>query len=165
METGWNTRKQKGTGGNMPRGYPSTPLVMPMRFKRATLDTLIAFKRARPWRGTVAERKVKFKELFDNFNEIYINRLNGEAPVRLKFRNNNDARMSGSSNYNRRTHTITLNGRLSVITALHEFRHAMGGDEFDAVKWSVNLYRITFPRLFETMENRGHVIVAPRSRS
>jgi len=145
----------------MPNGYPSNPMITPMRFKRATLDTMIAFKRARPWRGTLAERKVKFTELYENLNEIYIDRLNGNKPVRLEFGRLNDNTMSGMSCYNTRTHTVTLKGRLSVVTALHEFKHAMGADEHGAVKWSVNLYRITFPRLFENMEHRGHLIVAP----
>ena len=65
---------------------------------------------------------------------------------------------STKSYYNRSSHTIHMTGKLSVITALHEFAHAMGRNEGGAVKWSVNLYRVTFPRLFASMEHDRYML-------
>tara|TARA_Y100001963_G_C6748396_1_gene432801 strand:- start:107 stop:547 length:441 start_codon:yes stop_codon:yes gene_type:complete len=146
----------------MPRSrndYPDNPMVAPMRFKRATLNTMREFKRMRPWRGTEVEKMAKFIWLYEQLNEIYL----PDNHVILEFGRMTDNGDSGSSHYRPYEHTVRLQGKFSVITALHEFRHAMGGDEYQAVKWSVNLYRITFPRLFASMQSQGHVIRARRS--
>lgn len=66
---------------------------------------------------------------------------------------------SGTSNYNRATNTITLNGKFSVTTFIHEYAHARGFDETDAVMWSYNLYQRTFPVSSSRMINDGHMII------
>ena len=54
------------------------------------------------------------------------------------------------STYNHHTRTITMVGKLSVITLLHEFAHALLGKREDfAQDWSINLFRIIYPRAFE----------------
>jgi hypothetical protein len=103
------------------------------------------------------ERVAKFSWLFDKLNVLYIDKLNYRMPVNYRFEDLGGGD-STKSYYNRSSHTIHMTGKLSVITALHEFAHAMGRNERGAVKWSVNLYRVTFPRLFASMEHDRYML-------
>lgn len=74
-------------------------------------------------------------------------------PVNLRVYNTNGG-SSESSNYISETRTITMVGRLSIITLLHEFAHAInlsGGEEF-ARKWSLCLFKTVYPRAFERLD-------------
>lgn len=62
---------------------------------------------------------------------------------------------SGASRYIPGAHVIILEGRLSFLTLLHEYAHAMGKNEADAVRWSVNLYRRVYPRQFAKLLERN----------
>jgi hypothetical protein len=55
---------------------------------------------------------------------------------------------SGSSCYRPGTHAITLQGQMSIITTLHEYMHARGYGESAAVWWSINAFRMHWPRSF-----------------
>ena len=48
--------------------------------------------------------------------------------------------------------------RLSVVTYLHEFAHAMGRDERGACRWSLNLFRRVFPEQFARLRTDGHTV-------
>jgi hypothetical protein len=127
-------------------------------FKPAALRAVRAFARAKPWRGTVAERKHKFRRLNRALAAAY-----GIVPPRLAFAGVEADAFSGASCYRAATHTITLAGRLSVLTYLHEFAHARGFDERQAVRWSVNLFRRVFTRSFARLHHVGHTLVRERS--
>jgi hypothetical protein len=44
---------------------------------------------------------------------------------------------------------IVLEGKLSIITLLHEFAHIIrGSDEVECRKWSMNLFRKVYPKQF-----------------
>lgn len=59
---------------------------------------------------------------------------------------------SGGSTYGEHgQHYVALRGHESVLTALHEFTHARGYGEHGAVWWSVNVFRLTFPRSFSRL--------------
>jgi hypothetical protein len=58
---------------------------------------------------------------------------------------------SDESGYNRAHHCITLSGQPSVLTLLHEFAHACGWGETGAAWWSVNTFRLAFPRSFAAL--------------
>jgi len=62
---------------------------------------------------------------------------------------------SGSSSYEPERNRIILRGRLSVITLLHEFAHVLGKDERKACRWSINLYRLVYPEIFERLMHRN----------
>jgi hypothetical protein len=49
-------------------------------------------------------------------------------------------------------------GRLSVVTYLHEFAHALGRDERGACRWSINLFRRVFPEQFARLAASGHTL-------
>jgi hypothetical protein len=56
--------------------------------------------------------------------------------------------------------TIILNKNLSIITSLHELAHHLfGTSETKACRWSVHLFRKVFPKAYERLEWRGHMLV------
>ena len=144
----------------MPRtGYPRTVaecLNGGMKFRRGVVAAVRAFKRAGPWRGTLATRKRKFRRLNKALADVY-----ELATPRLRF-GVIDGSFSGASSCRRReageTAVITMRGKLSVVTYLHEFAHALGRDERGACKWSVNLFRRVFPRQYAKLRADGHTL-------
>lgn len=126
-----------------------------MRFKLATLKALRQFAASRPWRGSISERKEKFRKLHLALSSAY-----GFSEPELVF-GPIDGSSSGASHYIRPMHQIVLVGKLSVVTYLHEFAHARGMGERDACRWSVNLFRRTFPRQYARLVHVGHTLVSP----
>src|SRR5204863_9906705 len=104
--------------------YPATVqevLDPGLKFKPAALRAVRAIARSGPWRGSVARRKGKFRRLNRDLAAAY-----GVPEPRLAFRGVEAGADSGGSSYRPAAHTITLAGRLSVVTYLHEFAHARG---------------------------------------
>lgn len=67
---------------------------------------------------------------------------------------------SPSCSYTATTRTINLNHSLSIISTLHEFaHHAFGPDETKACRWSVWLFKKTFPKAYEQLDWQGHTLV------
>jgi hypothetical protein len=125
-----------------------------MTFLPAALRAVRAFRRSKPWRGTVGERRAKFEQLNRDLAAAY-----GIAVPRLVFADVEANAFSGDSGYSPAAHTITLRGRLSVVTYLHEFAHARGADERQACRWSINLFRRLFPHSFAHCRQVGHTLV------
>jgi hypothetical protein len=127
------------------------------RYKPAALRAVRAFARLRPFAGTVAERQVKFQVLNRALAEAYC----VEAP-NLVFETNEE-RDSGASCYVPATNTVILQGRLSVVSFLHEWGHRLyGRSERTACRWSINLFRRCFPRSFSRCRFDGHMLRATR---
>lgn len=120
-------------------------------------EALEEFKRRGAWSGTMAERKAKFEWLHRRLCEIY------GRNIRLRFRVAKRFglwRFSGASCYNHTTQTITLRGRLSVVTFLHEWGHALGFDEQEeAQRYAVGLFKTVFPEQFERLKRDGYCLV------
>ena len=138
--------------------YPSTVaevLDPPVRFKPETVEAVRRFKRSKPWRGTEDERKAIFNRLHAELCLVYSKRTHLAFGVL-------DGGCSGESHYRPSTDTITLCCRMSVVTYLHEFAHALGRDERGACRWSLNLFRQVFPRSFARAAQVGHTL---RTRS
>ena len=75
--------------------------------------------------------------------------------VRLEFMEG-----TASPRYNPMTKTITMNETMSIISTMHEFAHALyGADEKKACRWSVHLFRKTFPRAYGQLVWQGHCLV------
>jgi hypothetical protein len=135
-------------------GYPATVtevLDPPVRFRAAVVTVVKRFAQSKPYVGTPEERRGKFRSLHRDLCLVYRKR------TRLVF-GVLDGSDSGSSFYRPATDEITLNGRLSVVTMLHEFAHALGRDERGAVRWSASLFRASFPRSFARCVQDGHVL-------
>lgn len=123
-----------------------------MRFNRRALRAVRRFAHSRPWRGSLQERKRKFRRLNRRLARAY-----HRARPRLVFAGLT-GEDSGTSSYAPASHTITIRGRLSVVTFLHEFAHALRRDERQATKWSVNLFRRCFPRSYARCQHVEHTL-------
>ncbi len=65
----------------------------------------------------------------------------------------------GGGHYHLERNEIVMSDRLSVITYLHEYAHAMGMlEETDAIRWSVNLFKKVFPKSFKALKVNGHML-------
>lgn len=64
--------------------------------------------------------------------------------------------------YNPATKTIHMNESMSIISTMHEFaHHQFGPDEKKACRWSVHLFRKTFPKAYGQLVWQGHCLVKP----
>ncbi len=148
----------------MPRtgGYPDTVaecLSDRAKYRRGVVAAVKAFKRACPWRGTLEERKDKFRRLDEALAGAY-----GIPTPDLRFERIEGGFSAASSclrGDNERPAAITMRGRLSVVTFLHEFAHALGKDERGACRWSINLFRRVFPQQYARLQADGHVLRRP----
>ena len=141
----------------MPRrsGYPATVaeiLDFAMTFRPAALRAVRKFAKEKPWRGELARRV----ELFRTLNAELAAAYEIAAPI-LNMDGVGEGD-SGASSYCPANHTISLRGRLSVVTFLHEFGHSRGMGERGATKFSVNLFRRCFPRSYAQAVADGHCL-------
>jgi len=144
------------------RNYPATVSEIiddNIRYRRATISAAKWFARRKPWRGRIGCRKQKFARFHEKLCEAY-----GKT-TRLIFEGTHRGGPSGSSTYTPAADVITLRGRLSVVTYLHEFAHALGRDERGACRWSVNLFKRCFPRSFSRCIPSGHCLMRPEARN
>jgi hypothetical protein len=125
-----------------------------MKFRPGVLAAVRRFKAGKPYRGSLDERKLKFSTLHQDLCCIF------SKQTTLNFGVIDDS-PSDASSYCPGTDTITLKGKLSIVTYLHEFAHALGRDERGACKWSVNLFKRTFPVLFSRCAQDGHTLRVP----
>jgi hypothetical protein len=148
-------------------GYPNiVPVNDSLEFKEEVIDVMTRWRkevkpfRPRDWSTANLHARIKkFQWLVDMLSDIY----NIPAPRvnigEFSEQSWNSAGSSGSSNYNKLTHAITLHGKPSVTTLLHEFGHARCFDEMDACIWSVNLFRKIFPKSYGRLTQKGHVLL------
>lgn len=132
-------------------------LTPPVKFKSGTIKAMIEFRQSRPWSGTGDERIAKFTTLVNELSRVY-----GIEPPVLDTAFIDPDRSSDRSFYVPAMHMISLRGRLSVITLLHELAHALGKNEYDACRWSLCLFRRVFPRQWDRLSFDGHVARGPR---
>jgi hypothetical protein len=123
-----------------------------MKFRPEALAAVRAFARSKPWRGTLVERWRKFLTVNRDLAAAY-----GIEPPTLILRGNGTGD-SGASFYLQQGHVIVMRGRLSVVTFLHEFAHALGKGERGACRWSLNLFRRYFPRSFDQCQPDRHML-------
>ena len=139
--------------------YPETVIEVlddAVAYPDGVIEAVQAFAQAGPWQGFVKSRKRKFQRL----NCELARACNKPEPT-LTFRDL-DGGSSGASCYMPREHRIVLTGRLSVVTYLHEFAHSLGLDERAACRWSINLFRLIFPRQYSRLIHIGHTLVRPQ---
>lgn len=142
------------------RGYPADQMLDPdfviSRELRAELRKFkIAWLDARQDEGGVdAARLNAIRFLVADLSRHF------EMPTPEVGHRGDFASFSGASCYGP-GHRITLSGRLSIITTLHEFTHARGYGETGAVWWSVNCFRNVWPRAYERLVavSGTHVLV------
>ncbi len=110
--------------------------------KKETLRWLKVWKDFWPYRNTAPAVRNLLLELAD----IY------KKPVKVLFRQE-------VSCYAPREQTIKL-ANYSIVTALHEFAHHIyGHSEKRACRWSVWLFKQTFPEQMDKLMFKGHMLV------
>jgi len=143
-----------------PDEYPKTVdevLDDKIKFRRGVLPAMKTFAKSKPWRGTLDERVANLDTLLTKLSVIY-----GIAkPTLVTDGLSNDAQDSSASFYFPVFNEIHLRGKLSVVTTLHEFGHALGKGERKACRWSINLFRRVFPKQFARCGHDGHLVRAP----
>lgn len=130
-------------------------------YKPGVLAAMRRYARAKPWRGSVEDRKGKMRSALAELATVYERR-----PPALEFQHiaeDYEPGATGFSTYDPTTKTITICGGLSVLTLLHEFAHFLHGrNRRIALIWSVNLFRRAFPRSFERLvPGPGGMLVKP----
>ena len=149
------------------RGYPPlVPVNEDLSFRPETLTLL------REWRdvkkpflpkdyslSAVDAKLAKFRWLAAGLARIYDIRVPRVEVGVIDAVTWSEPGSSGSSNYSRAGHVIIVDGKFSVVTFLHEFGHARGFDETDAVLWSVNVFKRVFPKSFARAGRDSHLLV------
>lgn len=154
------------------RPYPGTvPIIEELQYRKGTLkamkewrDTKHPFKPKEYSEENVEKIREKFEWIVKKLARVYQIREPKVVVGNIDEESWNTSGTSGASTYSHLTHTITMNGRMSVLTLLHEFAHSRGFDETDAVIWSVNLFKRIFPVSYSKLVGQGHILVqeAPR---
>jgi hypothetical protein len=155
-----------GTQRNNGRTYPPlVPVNEDLDYKEEAINVMDKWRdEIKPFQPkefsqvNLLERKKKFQWLAEKLAEVYGIRKPLVSIGRITAETYNAPLASGSSNYNRLTHTITMEGKISILTFLHEFGHARGFDETDATLWSVNIFKRTFPVSYSKLKSEGHTL-------
>jgi len=119
-------------------------------FEDELIDIVKECSAKKMWRGTLEERKAKFMEMHELLMRFY------NSDVRLEFHgiteeSDKKPGSSGLSYYNFLERKIVIKGRLSVITYLHELAHSLGCDQERAHNYAMGLFKICFPRSYESL--------------
>ena len=144
------------------RHYPATVIEVlddQMDFSSELLQAVRRFAKSGPWKGSTKSRQEKFRQLNRSMAGAC-----GIEPPKLTFGRLGGG-STGASHYIPRDHRIVMVGKLSVVTFLHEFAHALGYDERRACRWSINLFRECFPRQYSRLIHVGHTLVRPQDIS
>jgi hypothetical protein len=140
------------------RGYPATMaenIKDDVKFKKGAVAVLRKFKAKKTFKMNVPCRLEAMGELLEDLSKVY-----GIECPGLEATNINGGH-SGDSYYDRLNHKIMMQGKLSIITLLHEFAHARGRGEKGACIFSLNLFKRVYPKQFEKLDGRNHCAVRP----
>jgi hypothetical protein len=122
-----------------------------MTFRPAALRAVRAYAKSKPWRGTLEERRQKIRVLYASLAAAY-----GVPEPTLVFGDDGEGD-SGRSGAIPAMGVVILRGRISAVTALHEFAHLLRKDERGACRWSLNLFRRCFPKSWGRLRFDGHM--------
>ena len=123
-----------------------------MKFHRGVISAAKRYAEAHPWRGSNKERASKLERFYAEICTVY-----GVSPPKLDAQNLGFGD-SGSSAYMPVYRTVYLRGRFSVVTALHELAHHLGKREWQACRWSLNLFCRVWPTEFSKCFADGHML-------
>lgn len=125
--------------------YPTKEEIMTIeqKFKPEVLKMIKDWKKDE-WKETKNDESIYF--LLTRLSQIY------NKPLCI-------TNLPTNSHYNPVSQTINLHNT-SIISALHEFaHHIFGPDEAKACKWSVWLFKKTFPNSFKELRWKGHMLI------
>lgn len=132
-------------------------------FKREVLAACKALARTKPWQGDTAKRVSDLGACLSALVAGY-----SLSPIALKHVGSFGG-CSGGSTLSPDGRSITLRGRISVVTLLHLFAKARTAqargdalvleDHVQAIRWSVNLFKRCFPISFGRCHLVGGLLV------
>jgi hypothetical protein len=132
--------------------YPTKEEIMTkeQRFKPEVLTLIRGWKKEiwKNYKGSDETKQQALNILVNKITDIY------GKPVDIEFAAGNPA-----GHYSARQHKIYLIGTPSIITVLHELAHHLfGPSELKACRWSVWLFKRTFPKAFQKLRWQGHML-------
>lgn len=136
--------------------YPKTAeeiLDKNMKFNVKTNKAMIEFKKTNPWDGTLKEIEEKILTLNANLSKIY-----GIEPPQIVFLKKTPFGPCYFPGSNLIMMEPEKNGKYAISTYLHEFGHALGKNEKETCKWSINLFKKHFPENFDKLDQKGHLL-------
>lgn len=133
--------------------------------KNELVLALVELRNMRPWSGTIVQQKEKYVWIFRKMCSIY--NLTGYKIAFNLPKSRLNFHSSGSSHYVPRRKTIVLEGRLSIITFLHEFGHIFYRDENKAQQFAIGLFKEIFYEKFISLTGsmNGRFFVNRRSHN
>jgi len=138
--------------------YPTKEKILnkPLKHKREIIEAVKLWKKEYWKEAKTANPREKFetlKLLLDNIAFTY------DKPVNVEF-----IPEITSCCYNPRTQTIAINNTTSIISALHEMAHHLfGASELKACRWSIWLFKKTFPIAYSKLIWNKHMLIKPTS--
>ena len=132
---------------NLPRSqYPTPKEIMesPVDFRKDTINAVLEWKKEffdGTWKTKNTETRLSFLEtLVYKLNSVY--KINPSVDT-----------YNSHYAYDPTRNIIRFDNRhASIISTLHEFRHALNGpDERSACRWSIHLFKTCFPEHFEKL--------------
>lgn len=137
-------------------GYPETVAEVlddTIQYKKECLAAMDRFRRSKPWHGGQQAQRMKIRRLNRDLAKAY--EIESPTVVFLE-------EFAHGPCYFPMGNLIIMNpeddGRYSIVTFLHEFGHALGKNERGTCRWSINLFRKFFPKSYERLVPRGHVL-------
>lgn len=133
-------------------------------FEPATLRAVKALARTKPWQGD-------FDTRYQNIHACFIAMRDGYGIAEWDLVHvGSRGGCSGESHLDVKRKRIVLTGRLSVVTMLHLFAKVRrmisradeplrDADHFKAIRWSVNLFKRTFPISYSRCRLVGGLLV------
>lgn len=141
----------------MNNDYPKTvrEVIMEVEYSAEVMEAAQEYAKAKPWAGDAMERRAKLETFHAS-----LNRATGRTTELRVISNNAIRDVLGC--YNPAADIILIGDKMSVVTYLHEYGHALkGSSEREACIWSINLFRKVFPKSFAGLRAVGHMLVKP----
>lgn len=132
--------------------YPTKEEIMAeeQKFKPEVLTLIKGWKKDL-WHDYKVSRDMKreaLKVLVDKLADIY------GKPVAIEFIDE-----APTSWYSKKYQRIYIAGEPSIVSTLHEFAHHLfGPNELKACRWSIWLFKKSFPRAFAKLKWKGHML-------
>jgi hypothetical protein len=149
------------------KDYPenATDVIKERKYKPDVIRAMYALKRQKFYAADNNRKKELICELHEKLCAIYGKtttlafKLKEDAPIEV-CQGMDFLDVFVGSRYDKVAGKITVVGKPSLITYLHEFAHSVFGDsEKKACEWSLNLYKRVYPKDFAKLTPVGHVMV------
>ena len=135
--------------------YPTKEQIIenPIKIKKLTIAIIIIWKKEL-WSKVKNKKNIEkfyaLQELIRKLEEVY------QKPIKeIKYNPETE-----SCSYKPLEKTIVINKSVSIISTLHEFAHHLyGPSELKTCRWSVEVFKQTFPKAIKNLEWKGHMLM------